>query len=39
LGWFSVGLGVFELIAPKTLGRLIGVDGHENLIRAMGVRE
>jgi uncharacterized membrane protein len=39
LGWFSIGLGAAELIAPRQLGRLIGVRGHEALIRSMGVRE
>lgn len=40
LGWFSIGLGAMELFAPRTLGRLIGVDGaHTTLIRAMGARE
>jgi uncharacterized membrane protein len=42
LGWFSVGLGVAELAAPRTLARMIGVDetGPTPLtLRAMGVRE
>ncbi|HSU31388.1 MAG TPA: SRPBCC family protein [Bryobacteraceae bacterium] len=39
LGWFSIGLGAAELFLPGQLGRLIGVRGHHNLIRAMGVRE
>jgi uncharacterized membrane protein len=39
LGWFSIGLGAAELLAPRQLGRLIGVRGHEMLIRSMGARE
>ncbi len=39
LGWFSIGLGAAELLAPRQLGRLIGVRGHEALIRGMGARE
>lgn len=39
LGWFSIGLGAAELLFPKQLGRLIGVRGHEKLIRWMGARE
>jgi len=39
LGWFSVGLGVTELVAPGTLARTLGLDGKEGLIRAYGARE
>lgn len=39
LGWFSIGLGTAELLAPKRLSRLIGLSNHANLIRMMGVRE
>ena len=39
LGWFSIGLGAAELFAPKFIGRMIGIPGHETLIRSMGVRE
>jgi uncharacterized membrane protein len=42
LGWFSVGLGVTELAAPRALARLIGIDegGRTPLvIRALGLRE
>ncbi len=37
LGWFSVGLGIAEVAAPRRLGKLIGAPGHEWLIRAMGL--
>lgn len=39
LGWFSVGLGLMELIAPGRMTRMLGVEGSENLVRACGVRE
>jgi len=41
LGWFSVGLGAAELLAPSLVARVIGVDEDENrgLLRAFGVRE
>jgi uncharacterized membrane protein len=39
LGWFSIGLGAAELFAPGFIGRMIGIRGHETLIRSMGVRE
>lgn len=40
LGWFSLGLGLAELVAPRRLGRLIGVDGgRRGTLRAFGLRE
>lgn len=40
LGWFSIGLGLTELLAPRGLARLIGVsDDHDRLIQALGARE
>ncbi len=39
LGWFSIGLGAAQLLAPRRLGRTIGVGNHPVLMRAMGVRE
>jgi uncharacterized membrane protein len=39
LGWFSIGLGLAELLAPRKIGDAIGVEGHDELIRAYGVRE
>jgi len=38
LGWLSVGLGLAELLAPRTLGRAVGVGDHPGIIRALGVR-
>jgi hypothetical protein len=39
LGWFSIGLGLTELLAPRALTRWLGMDGHERLVRAYGMRE
>jgi L-ascorbate metabolism protein UlaG (beta-lactamase superfamily) len=39
LGWLSIGLGVAEVVAPKQVGRLIGVKRRDGLLRALGVRE
>jgi len=42
LGWFSVGLGLAQLLAPRKMARLIGASdgpGTRRLIRALGVRE
>ena len=40
LGWFSIGLGLAEVVSPGGLARLIGVRGdHRLLIRAFGLRE
>jgi hypothetical protein len=40
LGWFSISLGLAELIAPRRLAHAIGVsENHDRLIRALGARE
>jgi uncharacterized membrane protein len=42
LGWFSIGLGAAQILAPRAMSRLIGVkdaDGNTTLMRAVGVRE
>ncbi len=39
LGWFSIGLGLTELLMPRLLGRAIGVGTHPVLMRALGMRE
>ena len=39
LGWFSIGLGLTELIAAKRITRALGMEGKEALVRAYGVRE
>ncbi|CAD7030541.1 hypothetical protein RHAB21_01741 [Pseudorhizobium halotolerans] len=39
LGWFSIGLGIAELVAARRISRAIGMEGSESLIRAFGARE
>jgi uncharacterized membrane protein len=39
LGWFGVGLGVVQLVAPRGFGRSIGVEAPEWLLRLIGLRE
>ena len=38
LGWFSIGLGAAELLAPRLMGELTGVRS-ATLIQAYGLRE
>ena len=40
LGWFSIGLGLAEIAAPRKLAKLIGVRrNYSGLIRVLGARE
>ncbi len=39
LGWFSIGLGLAEILAPRSLTRALGLQGHERLVQAYGLRE
>lgn len=39
LGWFSIGLGVAQLVAPRRLGRSIGVGNHDMIMRMCAARE
>jgi uncharacterized membrane protein len=42
LGWFSLGLGVAQIVAPRRLARLLGVvddDDTRTVLRAVGLRE
>lgn len=39
LGWFSIGLGLAELMAAKRFTRALGMEGQEALLRTYGVRE
>jgi uncharacterized membrane protein len=40
LGWFSIGLGLAEVLAPRGIARIAGVrDKHTGLIRLLGLRE
>jgi uncharacterized membrane protein len=38
-GWFSIGLGVAEILFPARLAKLIGTRPHPKTMRLMGVRE
>jgi len=38
LGYFSIGLGLTELLAPRALARFTGVH-HENVSQLYGMRE
>jgi hypothetical protein len=39
LGWFSIGLGLFQFMAPHRITRAFGVRGSEHVVRAYGARE
>ena len=39
LGLFSIGLGLVELLFPRTLTRPLGMKGDEGLVRLYGLRE
>ena len=39
LGWFSLALGMVELLAPRRITRALGMEGKETLVRAFGARE
>jgi hypothetical protein len=39
LGWFSIALGMAELVAPRALAQWLGMPGSEPLLRAYGARE
>lgn len=39
LGWFSIGLGVSEVLAPRALGRSLGMAHRAGLLRGYGLRE
>jgi len=39
LGWFSIGLGLAQLIAPRGVSRAIGVQDSPRLMRTLGARE
>ncbi|MFN7101827.1 MAG: hypothetical protein ACK4N1_04315 [Pseudorhizobium sp.] len=39
LGWFSIGLGITQIVAARSLSRTLGIPESENLIRAFGARE
>ena len=39
LGWFSIGLGLAQVLAPGGVSRAIGVQQHPRIMRALGARE
>jgi hypothetical protein len=39
LGWFSIGLGLVELLFARPLARSLGMRGEEGLLRLYGARE
>jgi uncharacterized membrane protein len=40
LGWFSIGLGLAEVLAPRGVAKIAGLEGkHTGLIRLFGLRE
>lgn len=39
LGWFGIGLGLVEVLAPRLVARAVGLHGMEALVRLHGVRE
>jgi len=39
LGYFSIALGIAELLAPKAVCKAVGIKGLESVVRAYGARE
>lgn len=39
LAWFGIGLGMAEVLAARKVSRIAGLEGHDGLIRAFGLRE
>jgi hypothetical protein len=39
LGWFSIGLGLAEVLAPASMARMTGMRGYEATLRLFGLRE
>ena len=39
LGWFSIGLGLTEILAPGKLSELVGADDRPTMMRILGARE
>lgn len=39
LGWFGIGFGLAQVLAPRAVSRAIGVNDRPLLMRAFGVRE
>lgn len=39
LGWFSIGLGFAEMVAPGRISRRLGLHGEQGSVQAFGLRE
>jgi hypothetical protein len=39
LGWFSIGLGIAEVLMPRMMARALGVQDGAGVVRAYGLRE
>jgi len=39
LGWFSIGLGLVEAVAGRSVGRVLGMEDRSLVFRAFGARE
>lgn len=39
LGWFSIGVGLAQLLAPRGVSRAAGLDERPRLMRTLGMRE
>jgi len=39
LGWFSIGLGLAEILAPRAVARAAGLRARDNTVRLYGLRE
>jgi uncharacterized membrane protein len=39
LGWFSVGLGLAQIFAPRGMAKLVGIEKGRGLMRVLGLRE
>ena len=39
IGWFSIGLGLVQMVSPRTVTRHFGMTGSEGLMRVCGARE
>lgn len=39
LGWFSIGLGLAEVAAPRKVADMVGLDGRHGIVQLFGLRE
>lgn len=39
LGWFSIGMGIAQLLAPRQMSRAVGASDSPKLMRSVGARE